>query len=191
MTSWSTSTPTSSKRSWHTRSPTSRLATFRSIFGAGVLRDAVGWNPIAHFAFRWLLTDRELEADRRAAVLTGRPLAVASGLLKMCDLVGRRPRLRHRVAVGFLRPGGRITRRVSHLIALADGTTVAGPDGRIPYLVAGLLVAVLGLQVRRARRRARMLPLSPSCGAPRRHRPDSSFSPPARQASSNPQRGSR
>jgi Zn-dependent protease with chaperone function len=117
------------------------------IFGAGVLRDAVGWNPIAHLAFRWLLTDRELEADRRAAALTGRPLAVASGLLKMCDLVGRRPRLRHRVAVGFLRPGGRISRRVSHLIALSDGTTVTGPDGRIPYMVAGLLVAVLGLQV--------------------------------------------
>jgi Zn-dependent protease with chaperone function len=117
------------------------------IFTAGVLRDAVGWNPIAHLAFRWLITDRELEADRRAAALTGRPLAVASGLLKMCDLIGRRPRFRERATVGFLRPGGGIARRVSQLIALADGRTISGSDGRIPYLMAGLLVAVLGLQV--------------------------------------------
>ncbi|MEA2505713.1 MAG: heat shock protein HtpX [Actinomycetota bacterium] len=117
------------------------------IFTAGVLRDAVGWNPVAHLAFRWLITDRELEADRRAAALTGHPLAVASGLLKMCDLMGGHPRFRHRAAVGFLRPGGRIARRVSHLIALADGRTVVGSDGRVPYLMAGLLVAVLGLQV--------------------------------------------
>lgn len=117
------------------------------IFTAGMLRDAVGWNPVAHLAFRWLITDRELEADRRAAALTGRPLAVASGLLKMCDLMGGHPRFRHRAAVGFLRPGGRIARRVSHLIALADGRIVAGSDARVPYLFAGLLVAVLGLQV--------------------------------------------
>ncbi|MDP9234282.1 MAG: M56 family metallopeptidase [Actinomycetota bacterium] len=117
------------------------------IFSAGMLRDAVGWNPVAHLAFRRLLADRELEADRRAAALTGAPLAVASGLLKMCDLVGKRPRLRHRIAVGFLRPGGRITRRVSHLIALADGNAVARQDGRIPYLLAGALVAILSLQV--------------------------------------------
>jgi Zn-dependent protease with chaperone function len=117
------------------------------IFTAGILRDAVGWNPVSHIAFRRLVTDRELEADRRAATLTGRPLAVASGLLKMCDLMGRHPRFGSRLAVGFLRPGGRIARRVSHLLALADGNVVAAPDGRLPYLMAGLLVAVLGLQV--------------------------------------------
>ncbi|MDP9227119.1 MAG: M56 family metallopeptidase [Actinomycetota bacterium] len=116
------------------------------VFTAGMLRDAVAWNPIAHLAFRRVVLDRELEADRRAAALTGRPLAVASGLLKMCDLLRRRPRFRYRIAMGFLRPGGRITRRVSSLIAMADGRTVAA-DGRIPYLMAGLLVAALGLQV--------------------------------------------
>ena len=117
------------------------------IFTAGILRDAVGWNPISHVAFRRLITDRELEADRRAATLTGRPLAVASGLLKMCDLMGRHTRFGNRLAVGFLRPGGRIATRISHLIALADGNSVAATDGRLPYLMAGLLVAVLGLQV--------------------------------------------
>jgi Zn-dependent protease with chaperone function len=116
------------------------------VFTAGMLRDAVAWNPIAHLAFRQVVMDRELEADRRAAALTGRPLAVASGLLKMCDLMRRRPRLRHRLAMGFLSPGGRISHRVSSLIALADGTPMA-PDGRIPYVLAGVLVAVLGLQV--------------------------------------------
>ncbi|HYP23830.1 MAG TPA: M56 family metallopeptidase, partial [Actinomycetota bacterium] len=119
----------------------------RVVFVAGLLRDLVAWNPLAHVAFRRLASDREREADRRAATLTARPLAVASGLLKMYDLMKTQLRSVDQGAMAFLRPGRRISRRVSDLIALADGRTLSPPAGRMPYLMAGLLVAGLGLQV--------------------------------------------
>jgi Zn-dependent protease with chaperone function len=112
-------------------------------FFAGFLRDLVAWNPIAHIALRRLLVDRELEADRRAATLTGNPLAVASGLVRLCEL---RPRRRARSGYALAFGEGRVTRRVGHLLALADGRTIVRGGGTFPYLVAGLLVALLGLQ---------------------------------------------
>lgn len=116
------------------------------LFVAGLLRDVVAWNPIAHLSFGRLTTDRELEADRRAAEITGAPLAVASSLLKVCEQV-RGSKLRHRAAVAFLRPGARISRRVSHLLTLADGRSAASSPAAMPYLFAALLVALMGLQV--------------------------------------------
>ncbi|HVM36272.1 MAG TPA: M56 family metallopeptidase [Actinomycetota bacterium] len=113
---------------------------------SGMLRDVVAWNPVAQFAYRRLVDDREREADRRAAELTGRPLAVASGLLKMCDLVKDGRRGPRRAALAFLRPGGRVARRVSDLLAMADGRSEESGDRRIPYLAAACVVAVLGLQ---------------------------------------------
>lgn len=113
-------------------------------FAAGFLRDLVAWNPIAHLAYRRLLVDREVEADRRAVSLTGDPLAVASGLVRLCELKkGRRRGLN--VAVAF--NGGRVPARVGNLLALADGGVVLRAGGAAPYLLAVLLVAVLGLQV--------------------------------------------
>lgn len=119
----------------------------RVVFVAGLLRDLVAWNPLAHVAFRRLASDREREADRRAASLTARPLAVASGLLKMYDLMKSQARSVDQGAMAFLRSGRRISRRIADLIALADGRTLAAQSGRAPYLMAGLLVAALGLQV--------------------------------------------
>ena len=118
------------------------------VFTAGLLRDVVAWNPFAHVAYRRLLTDRELEADRRAAAITGRPLAVASGLLKVCEISRRAPRFRQRMALGFLKPGGRVARRVTSLIKIADSRAALSPAsvGRLPYLAAACIVAVLGLQ---------------------------------------------
>ena len=116
------------------------------LFVAGLLRDVVAWNPIAHLSFRRLTTDRELEADRRAAEVTGQPLAVASSLLKVCELV-RGSKLRHRAAVAFLRPGARISRRVGHLLALADGRARPGSPALVPYVFATVIVALVGLQV--------------------------------------------
>jgi Zn-dependent protease with chaperone function len=111
---------------------------------AGFLRDLVAWNPIAHLSLRRLLSDREVEADRRAAALTGNPLAVASGLVRLCEMKrGRRGR-KHAFAVAF--GGGRVTRRVTHLLALADGRTRVPTVGTAPYIAAALLVAVVGLQ---------------------------------------------
>jgi Zn-dependent protease with chaperone function len=113
---------------------------------SGLLRDVVAWNPLAHLAHRRLVHDREFEADRRAASMTGKPLAVASGLLKMYELIrsrGWRPR---RALLAFLKPGGRIARRVGHLLAVADGRVTLQRDRRLPYLAAACLVAALGLQ---------------------------------------------
>ena len=112
---------------------------------AGFLRDLVAWNPVAHMSYRKLMTDRELEADRRAASLTGKPLAVASSLVKVCELV-RGSKLRHRALVAFMKPGTRIKRRVNNLLAVADGVAVASPPRYTPYAFAAVLVAVIGLQ---------------------------------------------
>ena len=112
---------------------------------AGFLRDLVAWNPVAHLSSHRLVTDRELEADRRAASLTGKPLAVASSLVKVCELV-RNSRFHHRALVAFLRPGSRINRRVTNLLALADGPAVVAPPRHMPYAFAAVLLAVVGLQ---------------------------------------------
>jgi Zn-dependent protease with chaperone function len=118
------------------------------VFTAGLLRDMVAWNPFAHIAYRRLISDRELEADRRAAAITGRPLAVASGLLKVCEMNRRVPRLKQRMALGFLTPGSRVARRVKRLIKLSDdrGAVALGSMGTVPYVAAACVVAVLGLQ---------------------------------------------
>ncbi|HEV3472943.1 MAG TPA: M56 family metallopeptidase [Actinomycetota bacterium] len=115
-------------------------------FGAGFLRDLVAWNPVAHVAFRKLMADRELEADRRAADMTGDPLAVASGLVKACELRRLMPRRRRRLALAFLGNSSRVKTRVGRLLALADGRSYARAASNAPYLVAAALVAVVGLQ---------------------------------------------
>ncbi|HEX2050756.1 MAG TPA: M56 family metallopeptidase [Actinomycetota bacterium] len=114
---------------------------------AGFLRDVVAWNPFAHVAFRRLAADREFEADRRAAAATGNPLAVASGLVKMCELGRGGGRRRGHAALAFLRPGARVSRRVSHLLLIADGRAVVTPAAWLPYALAACLVASLGLGV--------------------------------------------
>jgi len=115
------------------------------MFGAGFLRDLVAWNPVAHLAFHHLVTDRELEADRRAASMTGRPLAVASSLLKVCEMV-RHSKPRHRTVIAFMRPGSKINRRVTNLLALADTGPILGPPRHLPYVMAAVLLAVIGLE---------------------------------------------
>ena len=112
---------------------------------AGTLRDVVAWNPLAHLAYRRFASHREYEADRRAAALVGSPLAVASGLVKMCDLI-RVSGARRRAALAFLGQGSRVKRRVRALLALADGRTSSLSVGSTPYVVATFLVAILGFQ---------------------------------------------
>lgn len=116
------------------------------MFGAGLLRDLVAWNPLGHVAYRRLMKDRELEADRRAATMTKKPLAVASGLLKVCELM-QNGRGRHRFALGFLTERGGMSRRVTTLLDAADGRLSLASGGNLPYVFAAVLVATLGLQV--------------------------------------------
>lgn len=112
-------------------------------FSAGFLRDLVAWNPIAHVAYRRLLMDREVEADRRAVHLTGDPLSVASGLVRLCEL---RKAKRRRLDLALAFGGGRVPARVSNLLALADGRIALRGGGAAPFVMAAMLVAVLGLQ---------------------------------------------
>lgn len=115
------------------------------VFLAGVLRDAVAWNPFAHLAYRRLIVDRELEADRRAVAFTGDALSLASGLLKVCTLMGSGRGVAQRAALAFFKPGSRIKKRISSILALADGRTVATHAQRLPYLFAAAAVALLGM----------------------------------------------
>jgi Zn-dependent protease with chaperone function len=117
------------------------------VFGAGLLRDMMAWNPVGHVAYRLLENDREYEADRQAAVLTGKPLAVASSLVKVCELMRRNGALGQRATLAFLRPRSRLRRRVKYLLALADNVVAPAPAAYVPYLAAACLAAALGLQV--------------------------------------------
>ncbi len=118
----------------------------RLVAVAGFFRDLVAWNPIAHVALRRLELDRELEADRRAADVTGRPLAVASSLLKMCSF-SRSEGLRMSTALGFWTGRGRVKRRVTNMLAVADGRAVTGSSTTLPFVAAAALAAALALQV--------------------------------------------
>jgi hypothetical protein len=89
----------------------------------------------------------ELEADRRAVALTGNSLGLASGLLKVCRLLSSSRGFARRTALAVLRPGGRVSGRVTRLIALADGPSPVQPRiGWMPYALAACLVAVVGFQ---------------------------------------------
>lgn len=117
------------------------------VFAAGFLRDFAAWNPLAHLAFRRLLADRELEADRRAATMTRNPLALASGLLTVFALMKGQRNYVQKGALALMKPRGGITRRVTTLLAMADrGTHVDARLGRGVYLMAALAVAAIGLQ---------------------------------------------
>jgi Zn-dependent protease with chaperone function len=113
---------------------------------AGFLRDFAAWNPFAHIAYRRLLNDRELEADRRAVGLTGTPLSLASGIVKVFEHMRGRRRPAERAALALVKPRAALNRRVSNLLALADGKVDSAPEGRAIFVIAALAVALLGLE---------------------------------------------
>lgn len=115
-------------------------------FIAGLLRDVVAWNPIAHMAHNRLLADREMEADRVAASVTG-PLPVAAGLVKVCKAMNGRRSPAQSATMALLRPRRSVARRVRALLALADSPQRSLASEGTPYVLAALLAAILGLQV--------------------------------------------
>jgi Zn-dependent protease with chaperone function len=123
-----------------------KMYDFGLVIAASILRDFTAWNPMAHFSYRGLLRDREYEADKRAVAITGKPLAIASGLLKVRDLLSRGMYGRN-VAMSFLPPRTDVGRRISHLIALADHAPPAKAAVPGAYLAASCLLAVLALLV--------------------------------------------
>ena len=114
---------------------------------AGLLRDLVAWNPFAHLAYRHLRRDRELEADRCAAAATEKPLAVASGLLKVAETMLATSRSQRSGALAFFGTRRLVTARVSQLLAVADGRAPLLPARHLPFLAAACVAAVIGFQV--------------------------------------------
>jgi heat shock protein HtpX len=114
---------------------------------AGLLRDLAAWNPFAHLAYGRLRRNRELEADRAALAATGKPLAVASGLLKVAETMLRTSRRQRSTALAFLGTKRLVTTRVSQLLAVADGRAQVRPARHLPFLAAACVTAAMGLQV--------------------------------------------
>jgi Zn-dependent protease with chaperone function len=54
-------------------------------FAVGTFRDLTFFLPPVHFALRWLRREQEESADELASAHTGRPAALASGILKVWD----------------------------------------------------------------------------------------------------------
>lgn len=95
----------------------------------GVFRDLTFFLPPVHLAARWLRLEREESADELACHHTGRPGAMASGILKVWDTchLARRP-----VACAA----------VGHPFALAGGGTMTGIEileSRVERLIANPL----------------------------------------------------
>lgn len=64
----------------------------------GLFRDATFFLPTVHIAARWLHREQEESADELAATLTGRPVALASSILKVWEQSRSGGRVRARVA---------------------------------------------------------------------------------------------
>ncbi|HZJ02897.1 MAG TPA: hypothetical protein VFE20_04315, partial [Thermoleophilia bacterium] len=98
--------------------------------------------------------------------LTGRPLALASSLLKLCELTSGRRDASTRAALGFGSSRGRVGHRVTTLLVLADGKSSVAAPTYLPFLVAGAMAAALALQVSAYVTRDERRALSLVLGAP-------------------------
>lgn len=105
-------------------------------FALGLIRDVAFFVPGVRWAVRQLHAERELAADQLAVHVTGRPAALASGLLRVVDLV-EAPAARD-VACASLVPHGTVVGRVQLLI---DDRPAAGP-GRGTLELSALTLAV-------------------------------------------------
>lgn len=103
----------------------------------GSLRDAVFFAPGVGWAVRHLHRERELAADQAAVSVTGRPGALASGLLKVLD---HGPRKVH--ACATLAPSGGLVQRIEMLVEGTPQLTSRRRVGELGVLVLAGVVAV-------------------------------------------------
>lgn len=132
----------------------------------GTVRDALFFVPGVAWAARLLMREREVMADRRAVAATGRPGALASGLLKVLETEPGRP-----VACAAFAPSTGLVERIGLLVdppALTAGRrrvelgTVA--LAALAALVAALVVPAAAIGLDRERE-ALGLMLAPSVEA--------------------------
>jgi Zn-dependent protease with chaperone function len=97
-------------------------------------RDVVFFVPGASSAVRSLHREREAAADQDAVAVTGRPAALASGLLRALDLAGPQPRVAQGCAA--LVAESDLVQRVRTLVE-QDAPTTASRRHRLEVLVAG------------------------------------------------------
>ncbi len=103
----------------------------------GVVRDAMFFAPGTGWAVRHLHRERELAADQTAVLVTGRPGALASGLLKVLD---HAPRTAH--ACASLAPSAGLVDRVRELVEPPPAPTL-----QRRMWEAGALAAVVTLAI--------------------------------------------
>ena len=116
---------------------------------AAAVGDVVCFLPGASGAMRRLRREREAAADQRAVEVTGRPAALASGLLRALDLAGPARRAPAGCAA-LVEPGG-VVARVRLLVEAAPPSPrrhrqevlLAGATSLLAVLVAVLLPAAL------------------------------------------------
>ncbi len=116
-----------------------------------VLRFLMFYNPVALFAFRRIISDSEKNCDDAAAAATGKPLALASGLLKVSQKSaavpvrtgGRRRRFPSLIsALEHWAYGDLFQQRVDRLVHSNHASEVLLPRLRL-LVTAALLVALL------------------------------------------------
>lgn len=103
----------------------------------GALRDVIFFAPGVGWAVRHLHRERELAADQAAVSVTGRPAALASGLLKVLDHAPRKPH-----ACAALATSGGLVNRIEVLV---EGMPRVTPRRRVAELSGVILVAVIAV----------------------------------------------
>jgi Zn-dependent protease with chaperone function len=108
----------------------------------GTVRDAVFFAPGVGWAVRHLHRERELAADQAAVTVTGRPGALASGLLKVLE---HGPRRGH--ACAAFAPSGGLVQRVQALVDGPPAPTRLRRTGEFAVLALVAAMAVAAAMV--------------------------------------------
>jgi Zn-dependent protease with chaperone function len=104
----------------------------------GAVRDAMFFAPGVGWAVRHLHRERELAADQAAVGVTGRPGALASGLLKVLE---HGPRHGH--ACAAFAPSGGLVQRVQALVDAPPAPTRLRRSGEVTVLALVAAIAVV------------------------------------------------